>query len=453
MRPARDGGILNGSRIRGGFLLLLTLCGAASAKPDAAHEPMLRESQSPQPQTPQAKTQQSGPHDPMLHEPVVELDSLTLTAVIDRAVLRYPEAALPPAQAAQADAWRQRSASRIAGTPSFSFRYQSDRWGADDGLEEYEGGLQLPLWRRGERKAARTFARAMGAVAMTADSGLRWRVAGELRQVFWDLAAAEAELRAAQDNLVVLDQLAAAVQRRHELGDVAIGEVLLADSARLAAESMSVDAEALLVDAEHQYQTLAGIDTRPPFVVEPLSTLGEITPMHPALAAAEAQLERARSRVDLVRRNARGSPSLLIGPRWERPPLTDDYEDSIGLTFTLPLSGTAHANTTVADAQAAAATALAVRDRVLRRLDLAFHEARHGLEVAQAQLETNHRRATLTAQHAKLGRTAYDAGEMDLMDLLRLEEAAIAARRAHERAVITVNRQIAAYNQAVGVLP
>lgn len=393
------------------------------------------------------------PHGAAHHEPLPEQSELTLATVLDEALARYPDRALLPARVDQAEAWRQRSGSLLADTPSLSFRYQTDRFGDDAGLKEYEGGLELPLWRWGERRAARAVAGASAAVAQTAGAGLRWQVAGELRRLVWAMAEAERELQAALDGRDLNDRLAAAVRRRHELGDVPLGDVLLADSAALAAEEAVVDATAMVVDAQREYRMLSGLDARPPFQTESLSAIEEIPPDHPALAAAEAALQRARSRADLSRRSARGSPTLLIGPRWERPPLGTGYDDSIGLTLTVPLPGTAHGRTAAADARAEAAAALADRDRLRRALALALHEAEHGLEVARANRQTAQRRAELATRHADMGRTAYDAGEIDLMDLLRLQEAAVAARRARDRYEIEVSRRTAAYNQAVGVYP
>ena len=393
------------------------------------------------------------PHGAAHHEPLPERAELTLAAVLDEAVSRYPDAALLSARAGQAEAWRARSRSLLADTPSLSFRYQTDRFGDDAGLQEYEGGLELPLWRWGERRAAGALAGASAAVARTAAPGLRWQVAGELREVLWAMARAERELQAALDTRDLNERLAASVRRRHELGDVPLADVLLADSAALAAEEAVVDATALLVDAQREYRTLSGLDARPPFEAEPLSPIEEITPDHPALAAAAAELERARARADLSRRSARGSPTLLLGPRWERPALGSGYDDSVGLTLTVPLPGTAHGRTAAADASAEAAAAQAARDRLHRSLALALHEAEHGLEVATANLATSSRRAGLAARHADMGRTAYEAGEVDLMDLLRLQEAAVAARRTRDRFDIEVARRTAAYNQAVGVYP
>jgi hypothetical protein len=48
---------------------------------------------------------------------------------------------------------------------------------------------------------------------------------------------------------------------------------------------------------------------------------------------------------------------------------------------------------------------------------------------------------------------AYEKGELELIDFLKLQSNAIAAQRALARLQIEQSRQIAVYNQAVGVLP
>jgi outer membrane protein TolC len=52
-----------------------------------------------------------------------------------------------------------------------------------------------------------------------------------------------------------------------------------------------------------------------------------------------------------------------------------------------------------------------------------------------------------------MGVLAYQKGELELIDLLRLQRNSNAAERQLARLQIEQNRQIAFYNQAVGVLP
>ncbi len=393
------------------------------------------------------------PHEASLHAPLVPAASLTLGEVVQATLARYPDAAELSARLEQAQAWRARSARLLSDAPSLSFRYQTDRWTDGEGLREYEGGVELSLWRRGERRAARALADALTAQSGAAESALRWQVAGLVRALLWDMADAEQSLSAAEDAGQITRRLAAAVKRRHELGDVPLGDVLLSRSAALAAEEAVVAAHARLVDAQREFAVLTALQVRPPYRPETLADSTVVGPDHPALALAQAELEGARAQVMLTRRRGRGTPTLTIGPRWERAALANTYDESIGITFKLPIPGTAHARTAVADVRRDAAAAQAHRDRLVRALELARHEAAHGLEVARQNLATARQRAELARRHAELGRSAYEQGEMDLMDLLRLQESAVAAGRQLTLLEVDVHRQTAMYNQAVGVMP
>ncbi|MEJ2297205.1 MAG: hypothetical protein P8X94_01615 [Woeseiaceae bacterium] len=52
-----------------------------------------------------------------------------------------------------------------------------------------------------------------------------------------------------------------------------------------------------------------------------------------------------------------------------------------------------------------------------------------------------------------MGELAYEKGEIELLDLLRIRETAIEARRQLARLQIETKRQTALYNQAVGEMP
>ena len=73
--------------------------------------------------------------------------------------------------------------------------------------------------------------------------------------------------------------------------------------------------------------------------------------------------------------------------------------------------------------------------------------------MAEANLATARRRAQMVQRQAELGRSAYEQGELDLMDLLRLEESAVTTDRHLARLEVEVARQVALYNQSVGDMP
>ena len=100
-----------------------------------------------------------------------------------------------------------------------------------------------------------------------------------------------------------------------------------------------------------------------------------------------------------------------------------------------------------------ASLARADRNRQLRELSLALHEAAHGLNVVHQNIEAASARLDLAERHQAMGEVAYEKGEIELIDLLKVQATAIAARRQVSRLLIDEKRQTALYNQAVGELP
>jgi outer membrane protein TolC len=88
-------------------------------------------------------------------------DALTLSAANDIAYARYPTTAEVLARTEQADAWVDRGSSWLADRPSLSLRYQSGRWGSDNGLYEYEAGVALLLWSWGGGSAVQLLGETM----------------------------------------------------------------------------------------------------------------------------------------------------------------------------------------------------------------------------------------------------------------------------------------------------
>jgi outer membrane protein TolC len=283
-------------------------------------------------------------------------------------------------------------------------------------------------------------------------SALRWEVAGQLRHLLWAMAASQNQLLQTEAELENTRLLTKSVARRHELGDVPEGDLLLARNALLEAQTRHVNAEAALLDAERAYQSLTTLTQRPAFTAEPLSPQKSIAPDHPALLLANTRLERAQAKLRLAEKSSKGSPRLLIGPRRERASFADEFDDSIGLTLTVPFGG-AHAQTETAGVAREVAAALASRDRTLRALDLQLHEAIHELSVADEKLTIAIMRKDLAARRYSMAQRAHELGEIELLDLLKLQSVAQQAERDANQLLIDKKYQTALYNQAVGALP
>ena len=380
-------------------------------------------------------------------------EALTLSAAIDIAFANYPQTANLPARSDQASAWSDRGNSWLADRPSLTARYQSDRMGSDNGLREYEAGISLPLWNPGGRRSVRRFGEALTIESEAAASALRWEVAGLLRSALWDIALAENEHELAEEALAMAERLARSVERRYELEDVALADVLLARTSFLEAQTELIAASAGVLDAERSFRSVTGMERRPPFTGETLSTRSDIDVDHPALEFANAEVDRAAAGVSVAEKTANTGATLLIGPRSERPAFAAEADDSVGITLSVPFGGTAHRRTEISAAARAAAATRAARDQQLRDLTLALHEAAHSLSIVDQNLAAASDRLALAERHQAMGELAYEKGELDLIDLLKLQTTTIAAKRQVTRLQIDEKRQTAFYNQAVGVLP
>ena len=387
------------------------------------------------------------------HEALPVDESLTMIEAVAAAFALYPTTMELAARAEEANAWTDRGQSWLADRPSLMMRYQSDRWGADNGLDEYEAGIELPLWRLGGRSAVQHLGDTLSAESVAAGLALRWEVAGFLRSTLWGIALAENDHELAEQALETAARLTKSVERRHELGDVALSDVLLAQSTFLEAQTVLIEATAALLDAERAYRSVTGLERRPPFLAETLSQRHEVEPDHPALALANAEVSRAEASLEVAEKTFKAGASLLIGPRSERAAFNSEFDDSFGITVNVPFGGSVHQRTQISAVARDAAYVRAARSQQMRRLTLDLHEAAHSLNVVSENLSASSERMGLAERHQAMGESAYEKGELELIDLLKVQATAIAAKRQVTRLQIDQKRQTAFYNQAVGKLP
>lgn len=387
------------------------------------------------------------------HEPLRVDADLTWPALIDRTLAAFPSLAAVEARAAEADALTRRAGRRLAAAPTLYFDYLSDA--PLDGLDqrEYDLGLELPLWRLGQRSAARSVGETATSEGAAALATLRWQVAGMLRASLWNIASAANALALARDSLDVATELVRIVERRNESGDLPMSDVLLARSARLENQAAVIDAEAMLLDAERSYESLTGLQARPAEFAEPVTEREDFDESHPLLALATAVVERARADLDLAERDVRGHPVLTIGPHRQRDPLGTFFSNSVTVGVRVPLGGKSYGAAERARAARTLADAEAERGLLLRELDLGVHEAEHTLFVTEEALALARSGSGLAQRQWQMGQTAFAQGEIDLRDLLRIQDAALAAKREVARLEIERQRTIAALNQAVGDMP
>jgi cobalt-zinc-cadmium efflux system outer membrane protein len=388
-----------------------------------------------------------------LHAPVTIDPALGWQDLIDQTVQSYPTFIELASRDAEASALLQRGRSWLSGAPAISLRYQSDRSMSAEGLREYEAGLDLPLWRPGQRSTAATLGNAAAGEADAAGRGLRHEIIGLLRTALWDIERAAQARALADAGVGVVESLLNVVERRYEAGELPLTDVLLARNAVMQRQTLLIDSDAALTDAERNYRSLTGLGSRPASFTEALSAREDFDATHPALGLAEAELERARAELALTDASARGAPVLTIGPRREQAALSTQQVDSLGVTLSVPFGGRSQRAVQTSAAARRVAAAEAARGLLLRSLDLNLHEARHSLEVIEASLELVRQRAALAATHLQMSETAFGQGEMTLFELLQQQETARMTQ--FEAARLEIERQytIAEINHALGEWP
>ncbi len=285
----------------------------------------------------------------------------------------------------------------------------------------------------------------------------RLRLAGELREAAWQIAAAQAELAQADTQAQGLKQLADDVERRVRAGDLARADALAAQAEQLAAAAMQAEVRLRLQAARARWTLLTGLTSAP----ELTATTNDVAPgsaelhpvPHPELQLASQSTELARQRVELMRRSRRDAPELTVGVRQDVPGRAEASQGSLVVGLRLPF-GTDDRNRPL---EAAALSELDVaqthEQRLRERVDSEIAAARDALRSAQVQFDAETTRGRLLRERAALIDKSFRAGETPLPDLLRALAAAAQADSAAARQTAALGLARARLQQTLGLLP
>lgn len=387
------------------------------------------------------------------HEDPIEVDEkLTLSKVIDDALEKYPDSTWLKSLEDEADAIARRGKSWTAGASQASLRFQEASSGT---LHYVDAGVQVPLWNPGQRSAERAIARQAETSGVAQAISVKLRLTGLIRNALWDIALQKIRHEQAVADLDITEQLYAKVQRRVELGDLPLADVLLAETERLQKLSTLTLAEAELMHARKRYTSITQSTKLPAKYAEELVALKEIQHNHPVLAAISSEIERKQSEIKATKLVGSGQSNIAIGISSDHgfnDPRSNETE-SFNIGVNVPFGGEAHLAPQIAAKQVEMAKLISEREQLFRDLEQAHHEAEHNLKVNAAELDIATQLQQVAQDHLEMMQFSFSAGEIDLMDLLKVQSRAqLAILNAKERSVI-LERDKALYNQAVGVIP
>ena len=386
------------------------------------------------------------------HDPI-EIDaSLSLSKIIDLTLEKYPDVSWLNALEEEAAALAQRGDSWTAGASQAGLRFQEAASGT---LHYIDGTVQVPLWNLGQRDAEQRSAKLAASNAMSQADAVKLRVAGLVRAALWDMALANLSYEQAKTELTITGQLLTKVQRRVELGDLPRADLLLAQTESLQKRSAATLAEAELMHARKRYSTITRMAKIPGDFQEKLVGLTEIQQNHPALVAVNSQIERKQAELNAVKLVGSGQTNVAVGINSDR--FTNDERsnqtESFNIGVTVPFGGSAHLAPQVAAVNVELNKLIAEREQLSRDLEQAHHEAEHNLEVNRAELGIANELKQVAEEHLKMTHLSFSVGEIDLMDLLKIQSRTQQAVLNAKQRAIMLQRDIALYNQAVGVMP
>ncbi len=378
---------------------------------------------------------------------------LSLSELVNKTLQQYPDYKLIAALHQESEALNERGTRWIAGAPSVSLYYRDDFAGSDIGAHEFEGSVQVPIWNWGQREAGLNLAEYSQQSITYQLKSMKLKVAGLVRQALWQVKLAKLRHAIAEKSYHIAEQLSATVQRRVELGDLPRTDFLLAQSEVLQKKTDLIRAEAELMHARKQFSFLTQDNRLPAQINEKQSTLTQINNAHPGLAGITAIIAQKKARIAWFKARGSGQTNIALGGNTQRDSRTDSSVDSIVFSLSIPFGGQAYTAPLVAAANRAFVQAEMKKAHLHRALLAGIHEAEHELEVERAAQEIAMQMQANAQEHLKMANLSFSEGEINLMDFLKIQARSQRAISNAQESAIRLQRNIAFYNQAVGIMP
>ncbi|MDD2758718.1 MAG: TolC family protein [Methylomonas sp.] len=387
-------------------------------------------------------------------DPIAVDPQLTLPQVLERTMEKYPDRLINEALVRQADALQVRGDSWFAGSHALALDYSDDRAGSDKGAREAGAAVEFTVWNWGQRSAAQDVAEQAHVAADKQSKAVRLEVARLLREALWDMALAENRVQLARNNLAISEQLLRKVERRVELGDLPRADLLLAESDNLQNQTILTQAEAEVMHTRKSYASLTQTTSVPADYREQLSDIQTIQADHPLLEAANAFVAGKQAMIEWANTtDTVNQPKVIVGAKDTRDQRGSSDMQSVNVGVVIPFGHSTYDAPEIAAAHLELNQALAQREHLQRLLEKSLHEAEHSLEVNRKELVIAQKMKEIAEQHLKMMQISFESGEINLLDLLKTQARSLEAVRNAQEQEVKLQRNVALYNQAVGVLP
>ncbi len=386
-------------------------------------------------------------------DPISVEPQLSLSTLISQTVEKYPDYALIAAMQNETEALNQRGSRWIAGAATASMYFRDDFIGSDAGAYELEGVIQVPLWNWGQRAAGLRLAEQAGLSAENKAKSISLQVAGLVRESLWAMSLENLRYKMANKSLQLTEKLLNTVKLRVDVGDLPKSDFLLAESELLQKKIELIHAEADLMHARKRFIFLTQNSNVPAQINEVLSVKQQIDASHPALATVNAVVAQQKAKVKWMKAKGSGQTTFAVGGNMEKSSNNEQSVDSIVFSVSVPFGGKSYVAPKIAEAHKEYVQAETEKRHLYRYLLEQLHEAEHELEIERVQLLISTKMKANAEEHFKMANLSFVEGEINLMNFLKIQARSQNAFKQAEESAIRLQRNIALYNQAVGVLP
>lgn len=376
--------------------------------------------------------------------------------IFDATWERHPEARSLEARQQALQAQKRVAAAWTPEPAAVELNSKTDQWDRNSGGREQQIAIVIPMWLPGERNKSAALAKAEANALEYQIKASQLRVAGQIREDWWNLHRARIEKDVTTEQLTNSRRLAQDVSKRVKAGDLASSDQHQAEGAVAVAESANAIAQANLELAIQMIKALMGATS---FSEINLSDSPELLPSdeypqnHAAWMALQARSDVAERAMALAATRTRANPELTIAKSRDRGNFADPYSSKITIGIRLPFGAGPRHEASVANAQAEAIQAQAELTLERDRTQSLWHIAQAKVNAAQAQLKAAERRAKLALESRAFFEKSFQLGESDLPTRLRIEAEAVEAQRQAALGRIESSAAISALRQAAGLLP
>lgn len=390
----------------------------------------------------------------------------TLHAATELAWKRFPEAAALDAREEAIRAAQDIAAGLTPEAAALSLSSRNDNLNRHPGLQEHELEISTALWLPGQKSARQLEAQARAEELQARRLALRWEIAGQVRDAWWQIASARHAQALAQRKYEAAQALAADLQRRYQAGDVARIDANLGQSEVHTAQAELLDAQVARQQAEQAFQLLTGAQAMNGLtldqellhidlssVIGDTQKMAELVAAHPMLLQADRALHSARARVKLAEQSQRAAPELALRVVRERGALNEAFVNSVGVRLKIPFSSGAQVRQDNAIARAESIQTELDLMRIRSALQAQMMQSLQAQQVAEQQIGLAQQNLQLADDNLQLAEKSYRLGEADLTSLLRARTTAFQAQSTFTKQQLARALAISRMNQALGYLP